>query len=62
MGETEFWDEFIVPGDKGGSGKIIFEPSKENGIIKVRNWEKLLLIVIKKPIIKTLPLQWNNLN
>lgn len=42
MGETEFWDEFIAPGDKGGSGRIIFDPSKEDGIIKVGNWNEVI--------------------
>ena len=42
MGETEFWDEFIAPGDKGGSGRIIFDPSKEDGLIKVGNWDEVI--------------------
>lgn len=42
MGETEFWDEFIAPGDKGGSGRIIFDPSKEDGLIKVGNWDDVI--------------------
>lgn len=42
MVETEFWDEFIAPGNKGGSGRIIFDPSKEDGLIKVGNWDEVI--------------------
>src|SRR3546814_5426331 len=36
MGETEFWDEFIAPGDDQGSGRILFSNNPE------RSWDKLV--------------------
>jgi len=46
MGETEFWDEFIAPGDTEGSGRIIFDPlndaSNKNALISVKNWDEVI--------------------
>ena len=40
MGETEFWDEFIAPGEKEGSGSIHFskDPAQSwDGLVKWGN-------------------------
>lgn len=50
MGETEFWDEFIAPGDTEGSGRIIYDPSKEQGLIQIGDWDGVIADRNKKAI------------
>lgn len=56
MGETEFWDEFIAPGNTEGSGRIIYDPSKEEGLIQVGDWDGVIADRNKKAINQDLTL------
>lgn len=42
VGETEYWDEFIVPGTMRAEEKIILDPSKENNIFTISTWNEVI--------------------